>query len=174
MISLRGYRARIIVGLLLLVLGMFITAAATHPTPTGLYYEENGTLVFRGGEILRLPANTSALYPYEYKSEYSLKVTLWGTGEVELKNTYTGERLNVSLTQNGVPVTLIPPATVELSSPNAQILRYSLEIYSSSSVSSELWLIIIAMFLTLIGAVLGISGVMELITKKLGKPLVKK
>ncbi len=167
MISLRDHRVRIVVGIFLLVLGMFMTAAATHPTPMSPYYEENGTLSFRGGEILQLPTNISALYPYEYKSEYFLKVTLWGTGEVELTNTYTGERLNINLSQDGVPVTIIPPAIVELSSPSAQMLRYSLAVYPSTSVASELWLLIIALFLALLGAVLGVSGVMRFITKKI-------
>ncbi len=171
---MKDYRVRIAVGLLLLVLGMFMTAAATHPAQTSPYYEENGSLSIKEGETLQLPTNMSALYPYEYKSEYSLKVTLWGTGEVELTNTYTGEKFNISLNQDGTPVTIIPPAVVELSSSNAQVLQYSLAIYPSTPVSSELWLLILAMLLALVGAVLGVSGVIEFITKRLGESLIRK
>lgn len=174
MVSLRDHRVRIVVGILLLVIGMLMTAAATHPTPVTPHYQENGSLSFEGGEVLQLPTNATALYPYEYSSEYYLKVILWGTGEVELMNTYTGEKLNINLSQDGVPVTIIPPAVIELSSRNTQVLRYSLAIYPSTSVSSELWLLILAIFLAIIGAVLGVSGVMGFITKRFGEALVRK
>ncbi len=174
MIGLNDHRVRIAVGILLLILGMFITAVATHPTVTSPYYEENGTLTIAGGEILQLPANISAIYPYEYKSEYSLKVVLWGTGEVELKNTYTGEMYSIDLSQDGIPVTVIPPAVIELSSNTSQVLRYSLIIYPSSSVTSDLWLMILATFMAIVGAVLGVSGVIVFITKRLGEVFERK
>ncbi|GEM_PF-7070140 len=174
MVSLRDHRVRIVAGILLLVLGMFMTAAATYPTPMSPYYEENGSLSLEEGNVIQLPANVTALYPYEYKNEYSLKVTLWGTGEVSLTNTYTGEKLNISLSRDGVPITIIPPAIVKLSSSNAHLVRYSLAIYPSTSVSSELWLLILAVILALIGAVLGISGVMSFIIKRFGENLQRK
>ncbi len=174
MAGLRDHRVRIVVGILLLVLGMFMTVVATYPTPMSPYYEENGSLSFEEGNVIQLPTNVTALYPYEYKNEYSLKVTLWGTGEVALTNTYTGEKLNISLSRDGVPITIIPPAIVELSSSNAHLIRYSLAIYPSSSVSSELWLLIPAMIVALVGAVLGVSGVMSFIIKRFGENLLGK
>lgn len=174
MVGLKDHRVRIVVGILLLLLGLLATAASTHPAPVAPYYEENGSLSLGDGEVFQLPANITALYPYEYRREYSLRITLWGEGAVELTNTYTGERLNISLVREGVLVTIMPPAVVELSSRSAQVLRYSLAIYPSTSVYSELWLLILAVFLALIGAVIGVSGVMDFITKRLGDALARK
>jgi len=174
MVSFKDYRVRIVVGVFLLLVGMVMTAAATYPTPTTPLYVENGTLSLQEGNPIYLPTNLSALYPYEYKGEYTLKVTFWGTGDIQLKNTYTGEVFNISLNKGGVPVTLIPPAAVEVYSKGGQTLEYSLIIYSRATVSSDLVVLIMAMVLALLGAVLGVSGVMSFITKRLGEALVRR